>query len=76
MMNFLVIKNIKIINWLIINQNVLIIDGNKEYNPIDIALCILKWVNVSNNINCNIYNSLFTSFYKKIELIKKNFSLK
>ena len=58
------------------NKNVLIIDGNKEYNPIDIALCILKWVNVSNNINCNIYNSLFTSFDKQIELIKKNFSIK
>ena len=59
------------------NKNVLIIDGNKQYNPKDMALCILKWINVFKNnsfVNPEIDKSLFTSFEQQIKLIKKSFS--
>ena len=58
-------------------KKVLIIDGNKEYNPNIMALCILKWMNVFNDfklIDQNIYNSLFTSFDIQKDLIKKSLS--
>ena len=68
-------KYVKFLNdqYYIYNKNVLIIDGNKQYNPKDISSCILKWVNVSNFINNNIYNDLFTSFDKQMTLLKNNF---
>ena len=68
-------KYVKFLNdqYYIYNKNVLIIDGNKQYNPKDISSCILKWVNVSNFINNNIYNDLFTSFDKQMILLKNNF---
>ena len=59
------------------NKNVLIIDGNKQYNPKDMALCILKWINVFKNnsfVNPEIDKSLFTSFEQQIKLIKKSLS--
>ncbi len=60
-------------------KEVLIIDGNKEYNPKSMALCILKWIGVFNDNNNNIidykvYNDMFVSFNKQIDLIKKNFA--
>ena len=57
-------------------KDVLIIDGNKEYNPKDMALCILKWINVltdNNLVNRKMYNELFTSFENQMSLLKKNF---
>ena len=59
------------------NKNVLIIDGNKQYNPKDMALCILKWINVFKNnsfVNPEIDKSLFTSFERRMKLIKKSLS--
>ena len=59
------------------NKNILIIDGNKEYNPVVIAICILKWVNAIKNIDIKyneIYNCLFTSFDNQFNLIEKHFS--
>ena len=60
-------------------KEVLIIDGNKEYNPKSMALCILKWIGVFNDNNNNlidykVYNDMFVSFNKQIDLIKKNFA--
>ena len=57
------------------NKNILVIDGNKEYNLRTISLCILKWMNVFNNNNIidkNTYNDLFISFDNQINLIKKS----
>ena len=57
------------------NKNVLIIDGNKEYNQKIIALCILKWMNIYiNKISSDIYNSIFISFDSQINILKKNFN--
>ena len=59
------------------NKNILIIDGNKEYNPVVVAICILKWVNAIKNIDIKyneIYNCLFTSFDNQFNLIEKHFS--
>ena len=59
------------------NKNILIIDGNKEYSPTIVAICILKWIDVIKNLDIKyheIYNCLFTSFDKQISLLEKNFS--
>ena len=47
------------------NKNILIIDGNKEYSPKEVAICILKWIGAfqkSDINNIDIYNNLFSSF--------------
>ena len=52
------------------------IDGNKEYNPAVVAICILKWVNAIKNIDIKyneIYNCLFTSFDNQFNLIEIKF---
>ena len=57
-------------------NNILIIDGNKQYDPSTIASCILKWIgpNKHNNSNINnIYNLLFTSFDNQMILLENNF---
>ena len=57
------------------NKNVLVIDGNKEYNIKSMALCVLMWINVLNNnylVDRNVYNDIFVSFDKQINLIKKS----
>ena len=59
------------------NKNILIIDGNMQYDPKIVSLCILKWVNAFKkcDINCNeIFNKLFTPFEEQLNLLKKNFS--
>ena len=59
------------------NKNILIIDGNKQYPPKTISLCILKWINIvkelDNNI-CDVYDSLFVPFEKQINILQKNFA--
>ena len=58
------------------NKKILIIDGNKQYKPIFVAVSILKWINVfkSCKISYNeIYNQLFVSFDKQLALLEKNF---
>ena len=56
------------------DKNVLIIDGNKEYNPKSVALCILKWMNIcKSSIDKYIYNSLFIAFDNQLNLLEKNF---
>ena len=57
-------------------NNILIIDGNRQYNPSLVAICILKWIGVHKKIDINyneIYNSLFTSFDKQMNLLENNF---
>lgn len=57
-------------------NNILIIDGNKKYNPNTVALCILKWIGAykqSNNSINDFYNTLFTSFDKQINILENNF---
>ena len=57
------------------NKNVLVINGNKEYNLRTISLCILKWMNVfggDNLIDKKVYNELFISFDNQINLIKQS----
>ena len=59
------------------NKNVLIIDGNKQYDSKTVALCIFKWIKVFKRYdnNCNsLYNILFTSTEDQLKLLKKNFS--
>ena len=57
-------------------RNILILDGNRQYNPNIVASCILKWIGAykqsNNNIN-DFYNTLFTSFDKQINILKNNF---
>ena len=56
------------------DKNVLIIDGNKEYNQKSVALCILKWMNIcKSSIDKYIYNSLFIAFDNQLNLLEKNF---
>ena len=53
----------------------LIIDGNRQYNPRSMALCILKWINVLNDFNFidqDLYNNLFIPFDNQLNLIKKS----
>lgn len=57
------------------NKDVLIIDGNRQYNPRSMALCILKWINVLNDFNFidqDLYNNLFIPFDNQLNLIKKS----
>ena len=61
------------------NKNILIIDGNKEYEIKLMALCILKWLNViisftSNSNGNELYKKLFTDYGSQINLLKKHFS--
>ena len=61
------------------NKNVLIIDGNKEYNIKNLAICILKWMNIIKDdklINKEIYNDIFISYEQQIYLIEDNLSSK
>ena len=54
-------------------KNVLVINGNKQYDIKKTAVCILKWMNVINNDNLvdkNIYNDMFIAFDKQVNLIK------
>ena len=56
------------------NKNILIIDGNKEFNQKSVALCILKWMNFSiKNVDNYIYKNLFISFDEQLNLLEKNF---
>ena len=53
------------------NKSFLIIDGNKEYPPKEVSICILKWIGAlqkSDINNIDIYNSLFTSFNNQFNL--------
>ena len=59
------------------NKNILIIDGNKEYSPKGVAICILNWIGAFNKLDVNyidIYKNLFNSFNIQFNLLKKNFS--
>ena len=59
------------------NKNVLIIDGNKQYDSKKVAICILKWIKVlkSCDNDCNsLYNILFTPIEAQLNLLKKNFN--
>ena len=60
------------------NKNVLIIDGNKEYNVKSVAICILKWINIyKKDLDDDyIYNCLFTNFDSQLNLLKNNFNKK
>ena len=59
------------------NKNVLIIDGNKQYDSKKVAICIFKWIKVlkscDNDCNC-LYNILFTRIEDQLNLLKKNFN--
>jgi hypothetical protein len=58
-------------------KNVLIIDGNKEYNIKNLAICILKWMNIINNdklIDKEMHNDLFISYNEQIFLIEDSLS--
>jgi uridine kinase len=58
-------------------KEILILDGNKEYNNKNVALCILKWMNVyTNNLDMYFYNSIFTKFDTQLNLLEKNFNYK
>ena len=63
------------------NKNILIIDGNKQYEITQMALSILKWINVSDSFfSCSddkyedIYSNIFTDFDTQIKLLEKHFS--
>ena len=59
------------------NKNVLVINGNKEYNIYKMAICILNWlkiINTENIVDKNIYNELFMPFDKQISLIEQSLS--
>ena len=59
------------------NKNVLIIDGNKQYDSKKVAICIFKWIKVLKNCDndCNsLYNKLFTPIEDQLNLLKKNFN--
>ena len=61
------------------NKNVLIINGNKQYDIKKTAVCILKWMNMINNnnlVDINLYNDMFISFDKQIYLFKCSLSSK
>ena len=61
------------------NKNVLIINGNKQYDIKKTAICILKWMNIINNdnlVDINLYNDIFISFDKQLYLIKGSLSSK
>ena len=55
------------------NKNVLIINGNMEYNTNKVAICILKWINVisvDNILDLNLYKDIFRPFNEQIYLMK------
>ena len=59
------------------NKNVLIIDGNKEYDVKNLSICLLKWMNIINDdkiINTEIYKELFIPYDEQIYLIENSFS--
>ena len=60
------------------NKNALIIDGNKLYGIKDMALCILKWINIIEKLENDelnkLYNNLFTDFNIQMNLLEKHFS--
>ena len=59
------------------NKNVLIIDGNKEYDVKNLSICLLKWMNIINDdkiINAEIYKELFIQYNEQIYLIENSFS--
>ena len=60
------------------NKNILIIDGNKLYGIKDMALCILKWINIIEKLENDelnkLYNNLFTDFNIQMNLLEKHFS--
>ena len=63
------------------NKNILIIDGNKQYEITQMALSILKWINVSDSFfSCSdckyedIYSNIFTDLDTQIKLLEKHFS--
>ena len=61
------------------NKNVLIIDGNIEYDIKNLAVCILKWMNIIKDdklINKEIYNDIFISYEQQIYLIEDSLSPK
>ena len=61
------------------NKNVLIIDGNIEYDIKNLAVCILKWMNIIKDdklINKEIYNDIFISYEQQIYLIEDSLSSK
>ena len=61
------------------NKNVLIIDGNIEYDIKNLAVCILKWMNIIKDdklINKEIYNEIFISYEQQIYLIEDSLSSK
>ena len=61
------------------NKDVLIIDGNKEYDIKCLAICILKWMNIINDDkikNKEIYNDIFISYEEQIYLIEDSLSSK
>jgi len=58
------------------NKNILIIDGNKQYDPVSVALCILKWINAFKRFDGrynDIYNKIFISLEDQLNLLQKNF---
>ena len=61
------------------NKNIVIIDGNKQYEIKDMALSILKWLNVIKTFNSDkkfeeTYNNIFSDFENQIQLLEKHFS--
>ena len=62
------------------NKNILIIDGNKEFDIKQTALCILKWIHVLNPSYLtdikyeDIYDKLFLNFEEQVKLLEKHFS--
>ena len=60
------------------NKKFLIIDGNKQYDIKDMAICILKWINFNINlidIKINeIYEKMFVNLEEQIKLLEKHFA--
>ena len=61
------------------NKNILIIDGNKEFEIYRMALSILKWINALDSFFADsktedICNKMFTDFNTQINLLEKHFS--
>ena len=74
------IKNCsKYIDYFNQQKNNLIIDGNIEYDIKNLAVCILKWMNIIKDdklINKEIYNDIFISYEQQIYLIEDSLSSK
>jgi uridine kinase len=59
-----------------IQKKIIIFDGNKQYNPKDMALRLLKWINYfkrNDLVDGCIYDNLFIPFDKQLDLLKKHF---